>query len=942
MSKNASEKNISSISEDNKNLSDKFLVSNIITTPYEKVLSIIKQAKDFISKISKDQNILIQNLEWAIKVITSRSLYSYEIKEKDTINKLSKENPEFKQLVDFVSEYNEKVIKMYQKYNYILTDELLAKPSTKLNRKRIVRKASFAKKSHQFNLLEDEEDINKVENKINKKISSNKNNNLGAFLGFNKKNNTNLTNTSINNNNTQIVTKSSTRQIYNYNTITNDSSTNYKKLKNNSNPFESTILKKKLIQKKNKRQIININDEINKKKNKLEINPNLSFNSKINYFSRKSEDSAKKLEKKNKYRYSLFPSVQKISITINNNNNDHMKENSDEDMDKNSNKKRYSSINSVNISLTNSIICPEENKKLKNENSITNKNISHTAKDYSFLKIQNRIIHEGIDASKLINVKDFDIFLLKDILGYNNVLPYVGRVILENLGLIDEEILNVEKLDSFLTSVNSQYKKETLYHNSLHGTDVTQSCYIFFSHSNAEKIAKTNVLDLLSIFIAALGHDIGHPGLTNTFHINDSTEMAITYNDISVLENFHASTLFKTIRKTENNIFEKLTIIDYKIIRKRMISEILATDMANHGKVISLIKSKISTNEDGKDFKFNLLSGNEQTKNEEQQCLLDFIIHLADLAHNTRLFNISLKWVELLSEEFWLQGDQEKKLNLPVSFLCDREKINIPQSQKGFISGFVIPTFDCLVSIFPTLRFTLDNANNNLKEWQKLLNEGRLRGWTPPKKKEKDEGKWIKRSCTKKYDFSKNGGLLFMKNKKNNISNNNSNNINNNISINNSNIISNNNSINNSNINSNNNSNNNYNNNHKKKSKFCTSNSTNINFINSSVNNSPIKNVINKKISKNIIINANNSKKKNKIQKKLSENNNIEMIRRSQIQSKKSTRFNTPIKLKITNDFDLPNNNTSEILFSSNKKKDIIITDRNVKKNVNKAKNIHK
>ena len=35
------------------------------------------------------------------------------------------------------------------------------------------------------------------------------------------------------------------------------------------------------------------------------------------------------------------------------------------------------------------------------------------------------------------------------------------------------------------------------------------------------------------------------------------------------------------------------------VIRKRMISEILATDMANHGKVISLMKSKISTDEDG-------------------------------------------------------------------------------------------------------------------------------------------------------------------------------------------------------------------------------------------------------------------------------------------------------------------------------------------------------
>ena len=86
--------------------------------------------------------------------------------------------------------------------------------------------------------------------------------------------------------------------------------------------------------------------------------------------------------------------------------------------------------------------------------------------------------------------------------------------------------------------------------------NVTHSVYIFFIHNNEEKIVKTNVLDLLSIIIAGLGHDIGHPGLTNTYHINGSTDMAITYNNISVLENFHASTLFKTIRKTESNIFE--------------------------------------------------------------------------------------------------------------------------------------------------------------------------------------------------------------------------------------------------------------------------------------------------------------------------------------------------------------------------------------------------
>ncbi len=62
----------------------------------------------------------------------------------------------------------------------------------------------------------------------------------------------------------------------------------------------------------------------------------------------------------------------------------------------------------------------------------------------------------------------------------------------------------------------------------MHGADVTQSAYIYITHSNAEKIAKTNVIDILSIIIASLGHDLGHPGLTNMYHMNDSTEIAIT------------------------------------------------------------------------------------------------------------------------------------------------------------------------------------------------------------------------------------------------------------------------------------------------------------------------------------------------------------------------------------------------------------------------------
>ena len=728
-----------------KNLSNILLNTDIITTPYEKVLSTIRQAKNFISNNSNNQSKLIQNLEWCIKIITSHSLYSYELKEKEAISQISKNDPDFKQLVDFVSEYNEKVIKMNRKYNYILSDKLLQKSSTKLNKRKIERKNSFGENHSHISKLLSLDEMEK-QNKIFKKMNS-KNN---RYIEFDKRKtmkNTNLGNSTINNSNFKKCIKL-----------------------DNSNHFDDRNIKKRISLKKGKKQLININDEkqINKTytTNKDSIDK-ISTKYKTNYYIHKISkinDLKKKIDKKghkvlvsfdekylNKKSKTLFPSVQKISITINNDNN------IDKETSTFSHRcdpdKIFNSINSVNISLTNSIVCPNNNStenkseiiKSKFEKfsskakSKSKKNIPHI-REYSYIKFQNKLIHEGYDISKLITDKNFNIFELKELIGYINVLPMIGRTILENLGILDEDILDITKLDNFLISVSNQYKEETLYHNSIHGSDVTQSVYIFFIHSNAEKIAKTNVLDLLSIIIAALGHDIAHPGLTNTFHINGSTDMAITYNDISVLENFHASTLFKTLRKTENNIFCKLTPIDYKLIRKRMISEILATDMANHGRVMSLIKSKLSLNENN-EYKLNLLSENTQTRIEEQQNLLDYMIHLADLAHNTKLFDISKKWVELLSEEFWRQGDLEKELNLPVTFLCDRDNVNIPNSQKGFISGYIIPTFECLVKIFPTLRYTLDNANKNLKEWQKLLDEGRKTGWTPKKNFSKKKAK---------------------------------------------------------------------------------------------------------------------------------------------------------------------------------------------------------
>ena len=119
------------------------LGNSIITTPYEKVLSYINEAKLFINSISKTKSKLIRNLEWSNKIITSHSLYKYELKENDIIEKYKKENKEFKQFVDFVTEYNEEVIQMNKKTSIINTKNvdlsneignLLQIPSVKLKK----------------------------------------------------------------------------------------------------------------------------------------------------------------------------------------------------------------------------------------------------------------------------------------------------------------------------------------------------------------------------------------------------------------------------------------------------------------------------------------------------------------------------------------------------------------------------------------------------------------------------------------------------------------------------------------------------------------------------------------------------------------------------------------------------------------------------------------
>ena len=651
----------------------------VFETTYEKVLSILNKIKDFIISNTKDNENIIKDLEWIKTVIANKSIYSYEVNK----SKISSDNPSNQKFLDFIDKYTEEIINLNKKH--ILVRDILSFSKNK----EMLKKPSLILKRISDN------EINKDTFNENSNKSKRGTNPLGNWV-------------------MNLYMKKKEEE--------NDNS--HKKLNNSYKNINISS------EKKNKKEFRHYSKSISKLKNETPLKDSINLNTSLGAIS----------ENKNQ---NIFSEMIKLS----------QKEKMKESNKKNNNtnlQKRMSDLIEVKRAMEKFYLrtVEEKNKKISNlakkmidtQDFKYNKSSTFTQKsNYENLNI---LIEKHFDYMKTITDKDFNIFKLKKLVGYKNVLPLMCHYIFKLLGLIDPKIISVKKFPNFLNSVSQGYLETTLYHNSLHGADVCHSLFLYITNSNIEEICQTSILDLLGLIISASGHDLGHPGYNNNFEVNSCSDLALNYNDISVLENYHASNLFKILRKDENNILEKMEIDDSKNIRKRMINQILATDMKNHAMVLSSIKAKISEWESNinlnENKKFQFLSGEEKTKFDEQQMMLNYLIHTADLAHNTKKFEISLKWVELLTQEFWKQGDVEKEKKLNISFLCDRNDFDVPQSQVGFIRGFILTTFDILVTMFPSLEFTLNNANNNIKEWQNLVDQKRKRGWTP-NKKDKDK-----------------------------------------------------------------------------------------------------------------------------------------------------------------------------------------------------------
>lgn len=156
-----------------------------------------------------------------------------------------------------------------------------------------------------------------------------------------------------------------------------------------------------------------------------------------------------------------------------------------------------------------------------------------------------------------------------------------------------------------------------------------------------------------------------------------------------------------------------------------MIEGILATDMSLHAKHFVQLKSKLDAFDVQKGNNVDkLIQGEDIGKIfENQQNVLSMCLHSADISNPAKVDSVYDKWVELVFEEFFEQGDSERKEGLEISYLCDRFSVDKDGSQIGFISYVVLPSFEALMRIFPEICGYTENIKINLERYRRKVEE---------------------------------------------------------------------------------------------------------------------------------------------------------------------------------------------------------------------------
>ncbi|NXO83439.1 PDE4B phosphodiesterase, partial [Sitta europaea] len=267
---------------------------------------------------------------------------------------------------------------------------------------------------------------------------------------------------------------------------------------------------------------------------------------------------------------------------------------------------------------------------------------------------------------------------------------------------------------TYMLTLEDHYHADVAYHNSLHAADVAQSTHVLLSTPALEAVF-TDLEIMAAIFASAI-HDVDHPGVSNQFLINTNSELALMYNDASVLENHHLAVGFKLLQEENCDIFQNLSRKQRQTLRKMVIDMVLATDMSKHMNLLADLKTMVETK------KVTSLGVLLLDNYSDRIQVLQNMVHCADLSNPTKSLELYRQWTDRIMVEFFRQGDREREKGMEISPMCDKHTASVEKSQVGFIDFIAHPLWETWADlVHPDAQELLDTLEDNREWYQSMI-----------------------------------------------------------------------------------------------------------------------------------------------------------------------------------------------------------------------------
>ncbi|KAI4809775.1 hypothetical protein KUCAC02_018640 [Chaenocephalus aceratus] len=248
---------------------------------------------------------------------------------------------------------------------------------------------------------------------------------------------------------------------------------------------------------------------------------------------------------------------------------------------------------------------------------------------------------------------------------------------------------------TFMMTLEDHYHADTAYHN----TSMLQTW-----SSPRTSLLSTPALEVDPRRSVASGiHDVDHPGVSNQFLINTNSELALMYNDSSVLENHHLAVGFKLLQEDNCDIFQNLSKKQRQSLRKMVIDMVLATDMSKHMNLLADLKTMVETK------KVTSLGVLLLDNYSDRIQVLQNMVHCADLSNPTKPRSCTDRG----------QGERQGHGGQPM---CDKHNASIEKNQVGFIDYIVHPLWETWADlVHPDAQEILDTLEDNREWYQSMI-----------------------------------------------------------------------------------------------------------------------------------------------------------------------------------------------------------------------------